>query len=158
MTPPLILGEAPSRAGDRYHAFPCSGAIGKRLCEFAGIEPDVEGSAYGKYYWPLRDRFDCLNVIERHADAYPWSVVRARERWTRYLLTRPAAEQRELLTVVALGRRAADAMGYHGDWFKWLEVGLLRVAVIPHPSGKNLIYNDPSARERAGQTLREAMR
>lgn len=156
---PVILGEAPSSPNRVGVYFPLSGAVGKRLCLFAGIEPDDDGSPYGRYYWPLRERFDCLNAIERHEDAYPWSVKRARERWTRWLLERPDKEQQSPLTVVCLGRKASDAVGHRADrpWGEWVEVGLLRVTAIPHPSGRNRLYNDETMRALAGRVLREAM-
>jgi uracil-DNA glycosylase len=157
MSLPLLLGECPSKAGDRYHAFPLSGAVGKRLCGWAGIESDADGSAYGRYYWPLREHFDCLNVIERYADANPWRTAVARERWTRWLLDRSDEERRESLTVVCLGRRAAEALGHDRPWGEWFEVGLLRVVTIPHPSGRNLLYNDPAMVAVAARVLHEAI-
>jgi hypothetical protein len=33
---PLLIGEMPSRSGDRYHAFPLSGAVAQTLCQMAG--------------------------------------------------------------------------------------------------------------------------
>lgn len=149
------MGEAPSRAGDRYYRFPLSGAVGKRLCEFAGIEPEDEGSQYGRWYWALREHFDCLNVIERFADAYPWRVEVARERWRVWR----ADEGRGTTVVVCLGNRAADAVGLGSDapWGGWESGGGLTYVKIPHPSGRNRLYNDEATRARAGVVLREAM-
>jgi hypothetical protein len=76
---PILLGEAPSRAGDRYHAFPLSGRPARVLCELAGIPPQEEGSTYGRWTWALYERFECRNLFERYADATPWSAPRARE-------------------------------------------------------------------------------
>ncbi len=155
---PLLLGEAPSRVGDRYHNFPLSGAIGKRLCEFAGIEPDEKGSKYGRYYWPLREHFDCINAIERYEDAYPWHVEVARERVRRYL---EEEGEEGPMVVVALGTKAFDAVaGIRGrgtDWGEWIQVGIMRVVMLPHPSARNLLYNNPKMRDLAGRILREAI-
>lgn len=155
---PLLLGEAPSCSGDRYHAFPLSGAVGKRLCEFAQIPPEEEGSKYGVYYWALREHFDCLNAIERFGDAYPWRVEKARKRVREYL-----AEEGEEgpVVVVALGVNAFDAIagtrGRGTPWGEWIQVGIMRVVMIPHPSGRNLLYNDQRMKNLAGRVLREAM-
>lgn len=152
---PLILGEAPSRAGDRYYRFPLSGAVGKRLCQFAGIEPEVEGSQYGRWYWALREQFDCLNAIERHEDAYPWRVERARRRWAAYVEENGLPE-----TVVCLGNRAAGTVATRlaiTEWGEWVALAGTRAVKIPHPSGLNRLYNDEAMRALAGRVLREAM-
>lgn len=153
---PLVIGEAPSRAGDRYHHFPLSGRPAKRLCQFAGIPPEEEGSAYGKWYWAFREHFDCINAIERYGDAYPWHVEVARERVRKHLEEDPA------MVVVALGVKAFDAVSvsptFRGTpWGKWVQVGIMRVVMIPHPSGRNLLYNDQKMKDLAGRVLREAM-
>jgi hypothetical protein len=75
---PILLGEAPSRAGDQFHAFPLSGRPAKVLCELAGIPPQPEGTRYGRWTWALYEHFDCRNLIERYADATPWPTVAAR--------------------------------------------------------------------------------
>lgn len=77
---PILLGEAPSKAGDRYHHFPLSGRPARVLCELAGIPPQAEGSTYGRWTWALYDHFECSNVFDRYAQATPWSVPAARER------------------------------------------------------------------------------
>lgn len=167
MTLPLLLGECPSKSGDRYHHFPLSGAVGQRLCEFAGIPPESEGSRYGKWYWALLEHFDCLNAIERHGDSVPWDQKRAWDRWFDYL---KELEDEELPpAVIALGRRAAATIGLGSDlyWGEWRRVPLrvellddrleVPATVLPHPSTRNLLYNDLAMRERAGAVLRQAM-
>src|SRR5882757_7259680 len=77
---PMLVGEAPSRGGDEYHRYPLSGPPARVLCRLAGIEPDGRGTTYGRWYWPLRERFLAVNLVERYADAEPWSAPRARER------------------------------------------------------------------------------
>lgn len=76
---PILLGEAPSKGGDRYHHFPLSGRPARVLCELAGIPPQAEGSTYGRWTWALYDHFECRNLHERYADATPWSAPRARD-------------------------------------------------------------------------------
>lgn len=54
MALPLLIGENPSKSGDRYHDFPLSGAVAERLCGLAGIPPDLPGTRYGR--WLAEDR------------------------------------------------------------------------------------------------------
>lgn len=77
---PVLLGEAPSKHGDRYHHFPLSGRPARVLCELAGIPPQAEGSTYGRWTWALYDNFECRNLHDRYADATPWRVASARDR------------------------------------------------------------------------------
>ncbi|HEX7088698.1 MAG TPA: uracil-DNA glycosylase family protein [Longimicrobiales bacterium] len=150
---PLLLGEAPSERGDRYHAFPLSGAPAEFICKL--MEWETEGPAY----WTLIEHFETLNAIERYRDAYPWSKPRAQERWTRWLLTRPEEEQRLPLIVVCLGQRAAGAVGLRDDkpYGEWLEAGLLQAVCVPHPSGRNRFWNTSGARESMRSWLEEAI-
>lgn len=130
--------------------FPLSGRPAVRLCQFAGIPPQEEGSRYGRYYWALRERFDTVNLL----DTPTWKVPEARA----------AAEALDLSPVnVLLGRRVAQAvLPYSADrleWGRWHQLGEDRwAAVIPHPSGRNYLYNAPQIRDLAGVTLREALR
>ena len=155
---PLLLGEAP---GEPVPAgtLPLSGAVGRRLCQFAGIRPRVAAPEPRDWYEALRERFDCVNVIERREDAYPWRTRLARDRWATYLLAHPNEEQHQTLTVACLGRKAAAAVGLRSGraWGEWVEAGLLRATVIPHPSGRNRLYNDEAMCDLAGRVLREAM-
>lgn len=158
MTLPLILGEIPSYAERRYHHFPLSGAVGKRLCEFAGILPEDEGSKYGKWYWALREHFDCANAIERYQEK--WDQGAANQR-VRELLRDPDGPPP---AVIALGRRAGLALSIPpavpwGSWWEYASTDLPMFSVtrIPHPSGRNLLYNDSAMRDLAGRVLREAI-
>lgn len=150
---PLLLGECPSQAGDRYHAFPLSGAIGKRLCQWAEIQPKKDGTKYGQWYWALLDHFDCVNTIERYDDSVPWKPEIARARVWHYLDENPTD------TVVALGIRAFDALApnLRGQaWGEWARSAGRSVVVIPHPSGRCRLYNDPEMRDLASRVLKEA--
>jgi uracil-DNA glycosylase len=153
---PLIVGEAPSKGGDRYHMFPLSGPPSKVLCQAAGIPPQPGGSAYGRWTWALYERFEAVNLIERYRDAEPWSAPRARER------ARKLVEEAGPLVVVLLGRRVATAWGLGeraiGEWGPALVGGLPvpEVICLPHPSGLNRTLNDPDVRALLGRGLVEA--
>jgi uracil-DNA glycosylase len=165
---PLLVGESPSRSGDRYWMFPLSGAVAQALCQMAWIPPQPDyGSRYGRWTWALYDRFDCVNVVER----YPyggWPREEAASTLERVLEN--ASSDYEV--VVLLGRRAqqayvdahvpaesvVDGLGF----YEWVidptsPTGRREVVALPHPSGLNRVYNDPSARRRAGVILNEAI-
>lgn len=155
---PLLLGEAPSRGGDRYHFFPLSGPPARTLCTLAGISPEPEGSTYGRWTWALYERFECRNLFERYAQAEPWSVPRAREQACEL-----EADLRSRV-VVCLGRRVQAAILAAVDadrdaaFHEWLTTpDATSLVSIPHPSGLNRALNDPAERERCGETLRSAL-
>lgn len=169
--PPMIIGEAPSKSGDRYWMFPISGAVAETLCKLAGIPPQPGGSRYGQWTWALYDYFECENLIERYPGvqgrgaSFPTGIARAnaiakREEWARRV-------------VVLLGRRLADVLVDERDgsvlpFFEWRErmhvvrehdgcIISCQVVAIPHPSGLNRMLNDETTRDRTGAVLREAM-
>ncbi len=158
---PLLVGEAPSRTGDRYHMFPLSGAVAQRICGLAGISPVEGGTRYGQWTWALYARFECVNLFERYADATPWSVPLARERAA--LL---GVEDR---VVVCLGRRVQTAVWTVLPAARILPLPPLHawrfnvpgephaLVAIPHPSGLNRLLNSEEERARCGETLRSAM-
>lgn len=57
--------------------------------------------------------------------------------------------------VVLLGTRVWSAVTNRTppDWFRAVSLADIRFWFLPHPSARNLIYNQPSARERAGWAL-----
>jgi uracil-DNA glycosylase len=162
---PLLIGEMPSRSGDRYYAFPLSGAVAQTLCQMAGIPPQAEGTRYGKWTWALYDAFDCVNAIERHL---PWDSDAAAE----HLRETFARASSEYEVVVLLGRRAqsgyvrmtfpAESAVSKLGYFEWAvdlnsPTARRQVVVIPHPSSLNRAYNSQHARWRAGIELQAAI-
>jgi hypothetical protein len=155
----VLLGEAPSRSGDRFHNLPLSGPPARVLCRLAGIDPQPEGSPWGRWTWALYERFETMNLIKRYKDAEPWSAVRARDRAVRLA---PALRGR---VVVVLGVRVHGALNQAlgspfippGRFFEWNELHGAAWVLVPHPSGRNRTLNDAHVRERMGATLREAM-
>jgi hypothetical protein len=156
---PIILGEAPSRSGDRYYHFPLSGAVGERLCTWAGLEPDAEGSRFGRFYWPLREAYELRNLLERwpgpqgRGAALP--IPAARAAWAELL---PDLDGR---VVVLLGARLATVAGVSfpegREWGSWVQPGwCASVTAIPHPSGLNRLYNSAEMRDRASRALQWA--
>jgi uracil-DNA glycosylase len=158
----LLVGEQPSRTGDRYHHFPLSGAVAQAMCQMAGIPPQEEGSRYGRWTWALYDHFDCVNIIDRYRT---WDSREAAEQVARVI-----EDEREV--VVLLGRRAqrayvdsqapGESVIDEADWYEWRvdpssPTGRREVVVLPHPSGLNRLYNAELHRRRAGAELKAAM-
>lgn len=148
---PLIVGEAPSRTGDKYWIFPMSGLISQRFCEWADIPPLEEGTRFGRYYWALREQFDLQNLLP-HYPGPGWpadQVVPAVE------ALKPELKGR---AVVLCGRRLAGSLGL-GDTVRhaFISVHGAEVAWIYHPSGRTRQYNSPAERAAAGNTLKRAM-
>jgi hypothetical protein len=159
---PLLIGESPSRSGDRYHAFPLSGAVAQTLCQLAGIPPQAEGSRYGRWTWALYERFDCVNALKRYPSG-GWDRDAAAARVGRLI-------EPERRVVVLLGRRAqtayvdslapASSGMLAREYFEWVEDttpdGARHAVALPHPSGMNRMLNDSSIRRRMGDVLRDA--
>jgi hypothetical protein len=150
---PLLVGEAPSRTGDRFHRFPLSGAPARVLCLCAGWEPDGPASDLGSWTWALYSRFETANVFPRSAQSRPWDRDRARA--SAAILSAGGHSH-----LVLLGRKVADAFGVGKlAYFEpWQLVAGQRLVVIPHPSGRNLLMNDDVVREQTGIALRNAVR
>lgn len=151
---PWIVGESPSRSGDRYWQWPLSGAPAKVLCQCAGFEADGDPREIASWTWALYERFATINLFQRHADAVPWSAPKARDRAEEILDSMAAANARRC---VLLGRRVGSAFGVVSDYFEWTELrdGAAGV-VVPHPSGRNLMLNETPVRMAIGVALREA--
>jgi uracil-DNA glycosylase len=159
---PLLVGEQPSRSGDRYYMVPLSGAVAQALCQMAGIPPVTGESRYGRWTWALYEHFDCINAIERHQE---WDVRHAANR-----LRHEIEEDREV--VVLLGNHAREAYAAMTEpaaspfddvgFYEWAvdassPTGRREVVVIPHPSALNRTYNKVNARWRAGLVLQAAI-
>jgi hypothetical protein len=113
------------------------GCAGHRLFEMLrAVEPSATMTRY-------RDRFDRVNLVSG-----PWNAAYARER---------ADQLRPTLTgrsVVLLGREVTRAFGIRGeiDCLPWRYHGII-FYLLPHPSGRNLKYNDPDCRLQVGRVL-----
>jgi hypothetical protein len=58
--------------------------------------------------------------------------------------------------VILVGRKVGDAFNHPADYFVWVEDGA-RMVCVPHPSGRNLLYNDPEVRERLRALLQSVV-
>lgn len=53
-------------------------------------------------------------------------------------------DSRDLGGLIILGRKVADACEIHGDFFTIIQCNAMPVLLLPHPSGLNHVWNDPS--------------
>jgi hypothetical protein len=132
----LVIGMCnPHREGDPLSPF---WTAGKALFVLSGM-PLEEYEA----------TFERVNVLEeRH-----WSSRRARA---------AARSLRSLLDgrdAIVLGRATWKALGLPPiDWFETMGLGGSRFTLIPHPSGRNRMYNDAANKRRARGLLRRSAR
>lgn len=143
--PPVgaIVGEAPGpNTSPDLPMFPLpSRSAGGRLLGYARISP-------ADYLGRLARR----NLFPELAD---WSVPAARGRsfellwWLRNMRPR-------IRRVLLLGGRVAAAFGVEEFWRPRRLHRDLTLVAIPHPSGRNRLYNDPEICRRAGAEVRWA--
>lgn len=142
----MLIGEAPGpNTVARLPLFPVpNNSAGGRLLKYAGIDPS---DWIGK-------------LVRMNLCDGPWSDRRAvagRARAIAYLLDRSNYHDGEPLRVLLLGARVARTWACHGafgyvDNVYW-GIATLRVAWIPHPSGRNLAYNDRRNQLRARRAV-----
>lgn len=134
---PVLLGQAPARAGDGR---PFSGPSGQKLCAVLGID----------YYAGLANAFDLRNLISEvqmrkansKGDLFPKDV--AAENWKRMRETlEPGriilAAGRSVSTVLSLPPRCPLFEPYPIE----VPEGVVTVYSIPHPSGISHWWNSP---------------
>lgn len=139
----LIVGEDFGRSDKRYHldAYALTGRSGQTLADWAGM-PRLRF-----YVSTLR-----TNVVELPEDwKDPTKVIGGVMRISELMHGR---------RTILLGSRVATAFGMKAyDGFTWNTILRdCRVARMPHPSGRNLFWNDPANVARARAFLSEAMR
>lgn len=134
---PLLIGEAPGpNTLPEYPLFPAP------LKSAGGRLPGIMGISRAVYL----QTFDRMNLILKYPGP-KWPAVQARENAK---LIRPLLTDRH---VVMVGRNVSRAFGFEElPWHKWAlmvvkgnrpsEPRHVRLAVVPHPSGRNRWYND----------------
>ena len=134
----MLLGQAPAK--NMRSRRPFDGDAGRRLEKIAGLD--------------LHAAFELSNLVERFpgrldlgkGDRFP--AAEARERVKRLFV----AGRRVILT----GRGVAAAWGMaDAPFLRWRNARGAKVSVLPHPSGLNHWYNDPSNRRKVRRFLRK---
>jgi hypothetical protein len=140
----MLVGEAPGpNTSGRLPLFPwpASSAAG-RLLKLSGLKP---GDFLGRFFR--------RNLFDIYTDT--WHAPMARERAEQILEEIAAVGS---LRVLLLGTRVAAAFGLDSLWSRRTverlvplsnEQVLIELASIPHPSGRNQVYNDAKARAAA---------
>lgn len=142
----LLVGEAPGPNTDaRFPLFPePNNSAGGRLLKYAGIAP---ADWLGK-------------LVRMNLCDGAWSARRAvagRARALAFLFDEKNNYDGEPLRVLLLGTRVARAWSCYGAFGTHEEAyyrgPTIRVAWIPHPSGKNLLYNSRRNQLRARRAV-----
>ncbi|MCP4201860.1 MAG: hypothetical protein GY769_08000 [bacterium] len=139
-TKPLLVGEWPPKTGEGPHG-PLSARPAWVLCAILGVT-----------YETFLCLFDRVNLLKHWAG----------EKSPRMSTLKVMAEGFEFRgdPVIFLGRRVCDAVGFVRPNYNWEEPGPLdrpwRVAV-PHPSGRNLKYNEGNERAMVKAVLERSL-
>lgn len=155
---PLIIGEAPGKSKDQIASLaPLSGAVGVRLCQLAGIDPDPD------HYCALGREYDLTNLLS-YWPGQSKNKSGAYSRGASFPVDEAVAAKRERVgefdgkTIVLLGHRLMRVFRIHPrPFYEWNGWRSSCVVGIPHPSGLTRNYNDPEQRRLAGDALRQAI-
>lgn len=128
---PVFIGQMPASESDEGEALPQrSGTSGMRIVQMMGIVPEV-----------FNERFVRMNVSPFYdPDGFSpeYNSLQAKN-------ILPLLEHRR---VILLGPAVASAFGFTRSsyyWCRWFDHETLNIsfAVMPHPSGRNYLYNEP---------------
>lgn len=136
----VLVGEAP--AGSGSEATPAlEGLVGRRLAQMMGVD-------YAAYIANTTRR----NLFETPDEGKFWYTTIARHRAIRL-----AGDFLDGDWVILLGAKVAAAFSAADlPLYRWTSWQRYQVARVPHPSGRNRMYNDPAEVERASRFLAEA--
>lgn len=140
----LLIGQAPSRTSDPTRPFSSAGRSGRRLIALSGLSEEE-----------FFARVQAINLVDQwpgrkangHGDAFP--PLTDKDVWFRL-----DASRRVILVGRAVAHRLLGGKGSVMPYLRW-EAG---VAILPHPSGLNYWWNDPSHVRAAKRFLRAALR
>lgn len=162
--PQLTLRGNPGGPHPRHEAAPVAALVGEAPGPNGNPEtplwPDPPNSAAGRLVAMMglsRRDYLCSFVRANVLDAYPGPVFPLSEARGR---AAALAQRLAPLPLILLGRGVAGAFRFPTphlmEWEDYVLDGVwIRAAVVPHPSGRNLWYNDPLHRARVGSWLRE---
>jgi hypothetical protein len=135
---PLLVGEANPYGGDpEFALWPAPrGCAGDRLCRL------VLGMTEGEYF----AAFDRVNLCPRM-----WSIRQARARAVQIEMDRGGP-------VVLLGAKVCDAFrrAFRPFTVVLTAPGAPALVILPHPSGRSRLWNEPGSWGRARSVLRSA--
>lgn len=133
----LIIGEAPSPTGDPSK--PLEGSVGARLAEYANL-------SWGRYLVETERR----NLFSEPVDPWPARLALqvAANVW-------PSLVGRR---TILLGKKVAAAFSVQLVELRWHKIDNqgTELALVPHPSGRNVWWNDAANRAAARRFLEGA--
>lgn len=139
----LFVGEQPGTPGGEAFA-PYGRGTGVRLARLAGMDS-----------YSFRSRFEFINLMSWG----PWSVPIARGAASKII---PLALHHGATRIVLLGRRVSEAFGNgthsKARYFVEFEREGFTIVSIPHPSGRNRLWNNPRNVRKAEALIRRWVR
>jgi hypothetical protein len=157
---PLLVGDQPTRDGDRYYHEPLGGVFARRLCRIAGLSGPSSRNDLAGWTALLYEHFECINALERHSG---WDAGAAADRLAFKIVSRHEV-------VVLFGRKvqkayaemtkpASSAVG-NADLYEWTTdvlsaTGRRQVVVLPAP--RLIGHLDPNRSRAVGRLLNEAI-
>lgn len=136
---PLLIGYMPSKE-DAYA--PLSGVIGRRLLSWARLKVDETLRD------PINAYFETINLNLHYNQVF--DSQEAEETVARIYQTRVPSPW------ILCGRVVASYFGRGRKQPYW--VWKSGACVIPHPSGRSRVYNDPKARAKTASILKYALK
>lgn len=136
---PVLIGEWPPKTGEGPHG-PLSARPAHVLSGILGVT-----------YETFLCLFERVNLLKHWASGSPPRAASLRLMALQLGDTLPGAP------VIFLGRRVAKAFGFESDFYNWSFIGAADSVSVPHPSGRNLMYNSTVERTKVGDALREAL-
>lgn len=133
----VFVGEAPSRNGNPDDPLGMGPGSGARLADLMGMEQVS-----------FCQRFARFNLNRHHSSMFDVSEAKYNAQAIIW------AGMRRGDIAVLLGRKVAAVFGLNlAPWFTWHEKGGRNLLVMPHPSGKNLWWNDEDNQQQARRVL-----
>jgi uracil-DNA glycosylase len=140
----VMIGQAPSKTTDGLAPF--SGRSGRRIASWAGLTPSE-----------LAERFELRNLIDR----WPGKAGKGDKFYTPKIFEVAAEMKKELVgrRVVCVGLAVARAFSPSVKIvrYRFRDVDGVSFASIPHPSGVNVVLNDPDELRRTVRFVRGLM-
>jgi hypothetical protein len=157
---PLLVGDMPTRASDRYFSLPLSGVFARTLCRIAGISGPSSRNDLAGWTHLLYEHFECVHAIKRHS---AWDHDMAVHRLSYKIDSRHEV-------VVLFGRKVQKAYAdmtkpassavANADFYEWTTdvlSGTGRRQVLVLPAVRVIKGLDPDGRRVVGRLVNEAI-
>lgn len=157
---PLLVGDQPTRDGDRYYTEPLSGVFARRLCRIAGLSGPSSRNDLAGWTALLYEHFECINAIKRHSG---WDADAAADRLGFKITSRHEVVVlfgRKVQKAYAEMTRPASSEVGNADFYEWTTdvlsgTGRRQVVLLPAP--RLIGHQDPRRSHAVGEVLNEAI-